>query len=107
MQDTALMSVVDGAGHLGKQLRYGGWRIEDRGWRARPFSIFHPRASLFDVLGEIATLHQFHAVVNLPSMFANFVNRNDVRMIQSRRGAGLDLKALHERGAGEFSPGNH
>jgi hypothetical protein len=40
-------------------------------------------------------------------MFANLVNRNNVRMIQPRRRARLDLKALHQCGAGEFTPGNH
>jgi hypothetical protein len=40
-------------------------------------------------------------------VFADFVNRHDVRMIEARRRGGFVAKALHRLGRGKFAGKNH
>src|ERR1700722_16778280 len=49
---------------------------------------------MLDDLGERTPLHIFHGNENLAGILANFVDRADVRMIQSRCGASLTSQAL-------------
>ena len=51
---------------------------------------------------EAASVDQFHAEVVLPSVFAHFVNGNDVRMIELGGGFGFGVETLHVSCRGEL-----
>src|SRR5262249_36997497 len=58
-------------------------------------------------VGECPPFNQLHAEVMLVVMFADFVNGNDVRMIEPRRSFSFRVKTLDQRGRGQLTSQNH
>src|SRR5205823_3702807 len=71
-----------------------------RGKKSKPRRAFRCRArqpKLRHSLSQAGALDQLHAEILLALMLADFVNRNDVRMIQLGHGLGLGLEAAKGR----------
>ena len=81
MENAALMRVMHSARELGNQFRCAADRHR-----------FAPNE-----LVERAAFNQFHAEVARPTTLANFVNGNDVRIIQTRRSFRFQLESLEAR----------
>src|SRR5215831_2875289 len=56
-----------------------------------------------DQLSEIAPLYQVHRKERLTLMVADFVDGNDVRVVQLRGGLRLRAKTLHAGGIGKMA----
>ena len=81
MQDAALMRVMHGAGETGNDL----------------CGLSQPNRFATDKLIELAALFQLHAEVARSVAFADFVNRDDSGMLQSRDRFRLATKPLQVR----------
>src|SRR2546430_7634909 len=78
MQNSMLMRVMNGARHLRDQFR----RLPDRHRRPPDYFI------------QLSAFDELHAEVTRPVALADFVNRHDARMLQTRRGFCFKAKTL-------------
>ena len=79
IENAPLVSVVDGAGYLGKHLN---GQVE-------------VASHVVNSIRQRPAFHKLHSKEGLTVVLTNFVDRHDSRMIQSGRGFGFDLKSLH------------
>ena len=98
MQDALLMRVVDRLSHrlddLCPPLKLGTRNFELGTRFGTPFC-------------QTSPFHIIHREVLLAFVFANFVNRHDVGMLQSGRRLGFGAEALHVCGAGQLAGKDH
>ena len=91
VQDAAFVSVMDRAGH---------GRHQPRG-RARVVGV------TLDMVGQVAAFNQFHAEVVVAFVFADLVDRHDMRMIQVRGRFGFQAEAMQIAGRREPARPHH
>ena len=88
VQDAAFVSIMDGAGH-GRHQPRGGARV---------------LGVPLDLRGQVAAINQLHAEVVVAFVFADLVDRHDMRMIEVRGGFGFEAEALRDRRASRTGP---
>ena len=91
MQDAAQVGVVDRTGHQRQQLNRLARLVE----------------VVADMLFQTAPLDQFHAEIVAALAFANFVDGDDVRMIEPGSRLGFDAKAADGVGGGQSLGQDH
>jgi hypothetical protein len=91
VQHAVAMGVIDGVGDR---------RHHGRGGAGIP-------GQLRESLGEAAAFDQLHRVVRLPRFGADFVDGNDVSVIEPGGVLGFGAKALEVGGRGQFAGANH
>jgi hypothetical protein len=84
---------------------YGIWELA-RGARLR-CSIFYLPSSIFGLPGQRPAFEEFHAEELLAVVFADLVDRDDVRVVQVGRRLGFGLEALEFGFGGELAGANH
>ena len=84
-------------------------RLRDGGdeFRRAPKPLRAPHSALRVQIREGAAFHQLHAEILLPFVLANFVDGNDVRMVEIRRGFRFGAETLHFRGGRQLAGADH
>ena len=90
MQNAVFVRVMNGARHLGNEFH----RLPDRNRR------------VFNYFIKLTAFDELHAEVALPIALAHFVDGDDARMIEARRGFGFKTKALEVGLRGPLSKTN-